>query len=128
MKSRNACLTGHVISMLIHSPTTRIQDLGILPGCGVYYATDNSQLSFAGRRDPFECMQTHRTLLFCARDPRGLRAEGQGKECKSNQRRFTLANRKAPNAPRGEKSGTGDDRAYKIDRVRQSIEVAASTG
>jgi len=30
MKSRNACLTGHVISMLIHSPTTRIQDLGIL--------------------------------------------------------------------------------------------------
>jgi len=73
MKSHNACLTGHVISMLIHSPTTRIQDLGILSGCGVYYATDNSQLSFAGRRDPFECMQTHRTLLFCARDPRAFR-------------------------------------------------------
>ena len=57
----------------------------------------------------------------------GFSRRDWGGECKSNQRRSTFANRKAPNAPRGEKSGTEDDIESTVHRIRQSIEVAAST-
>lgn len=61
--------------MLIHSPTTRIQDLGILRG--VYYATDNSQLSFAGQRDRTNVCKPAEHF-YSAREIRASRAEGRG--------------------------------------------------
>lgn len=48
----------------------------------MYYATDNSQLSFAGQRDRSNVCKRGAALLFCARDPE-LLAERQGMQIES---------------------------------------------